>query len=123
MDSHAIKLVVGSTTVASKVHASDDNLAPMSWLTDSSRISHTKLADEYIEERQDESLMPQERGSRSKPPTTFAGYQKPPYSYAALITAAITSQPSAKLTLKGIYAWITARFPFYQDPENQGWKV
>jgi hypothetical protein len=61
--------------------------------------------------------------NKSKQIPTYGGYQKPPYSYAALITAAIASQPSGKLTLKGIYEWITTNFPFYRDPENQGWKV
>lgn len=48
--------------------------------------------------------------------------EKPPYSYAALITAAITSQPDNKMTLAGIYDWITSRFPYFQA-EAKGWKV
>jgi len=48
--------------------------------------------------------------------------EKPPYSYAALITAAITSQNDNRMTLAGIYDWITSRFPYFQI-EAKGWKV
>ena len=50
------------------------------------------------------------------------GSQKPAYSYAALITAAINAQPSRRLTLSGIYDWIIDNFPFYRSA-NKGWKV
>ncbi|KAG7246601.1 hypothetical protein CRUP_021880 [Coryphaenoides rupestris] len=40
---------------------------------------------------------------------------KPPYSYIALISMAIANCPDRKLTLGGIYKFITERFPFYKD--------
>lgn len=46
---------------------------------------------------------------------------KPPLSYAALITQAITSSKEKKMTLSEIYAWIQEKFPFYQNAGN-GWK-
>ncbi|NWI62392.1 FOXS1 protein, partial [Todus mexicanus] len=46
---------------------------------------------------------------------------KPPYSYIALITMAIQSAPGQRITLSGIYRYITGRFSFYRD-SKQGWQ-
>ncbi|KAK3828509.1 MAG: fork head domain-containing protein [Benniella sp.] len=46
---------------------------------------------------------------------------KPPFSYASLIAQAINSTPERKLTLNGIYQYITQHYPYYQMAHN-GWQ-
>lgn len=47
--------------------------------------------------------------------------QKPPFSYIALIALAIQSTEDKKITLSGIYDFITNKFPYFRD-QKQGWQ-
>ena len=44
---------------------------------------------------------------------------KPPYSYIALITMALESSPTSRMTLNQIYNYIIDRFPFYKDNQKR----
>ncbi|CAH1756779.1 9642_t:CDS:2 [Entrophospora sp. SA101] len=46
---------------------------------------------------------------------------KPPYSYATLITYAITNSPNKQLTLNEIYNWVMENYPYYKTA-GSGWK-
>jgi forkhead box protein J1 len=47
---------------------------------------------------------------------------KPPYSYAHLICMAMKETKKNKITLAGIYSWITENFLFYKNTD-QSWQV
>lgn len=48
-------------------------------------------------------------------------YEKPGYSYATLITQAIIDSSEKKLTLRAIYAWIMAKYPYFRR-QRGGWQ-
>lgn len=50
--------------------------------------------------------------------------RRPPYSYASMITQAISSSPEGRMTLREIYTWISFNFNGYPmtGPDSQGWQ-
>ncbi|KAG0216482.1 Pre-rRNA-processing protein fhl1 [Mortierella sp. GBA43] len=53
--------------------------------------------------------------------TEYSKDTKPPFSYASLIAQAINSTQERRLTLNGIYQYITQHYPYYQMAHN-GWQ-
>ncbi|KAL5106446.1 Forkhead box protein K2 [Taenia crassiceps] len=51
----------------------------------------------------------------------FVATVKPPYSFAQLIVQALASQPTRRLTLSGIYQFISQNYPYYRL-EDKGWQ-
>ena len=49
------------------------------------------------------------------------GYAKPALSYACLIAEAINSVPERRLTLNGIYTFLTEKYPYFRHTKN-GWQ-
>ena len=46
---------------------------------------------------------------------------RPPYSYSALIAMSIQTSPQRRLTLSGIYRYVSENFPFYKRSKT-GWQ-
>ena len=92
-------------------HRCKDELTPEASPTISENGSENSFA--FGSENSSESGYPTCMPVRAKRKRSKAPPGKPPYSYVALITMAITSSPRQKMTLSEINKFIADSFPYY----------
>lgn len=85
------------------------------------RPSEASAVAENVDHRED-SPAEDDHSENSELNMNIGSDVKPPYSYASLIAQAINSSNDKKMTLNGIYNYITVNFPYYQLAQN-GWQV
>ncbi|KAM4035626.1 LOW QUALITY PROTEIN: forkhead box protein M1 [Anomaloglossus baeobatrachus] len=94
---------------------SSDGLGPPDPKTDAAEKENCSPEKDPIKVEEE---LPAPAASSSWP---VSAYERPPYSYMALIQFAINSTDQ-RMTLKDIYTWIQDHFPYFRHVAKPGWK-
>ncbi|XP_043943536.1 forkhead box protein M1 [Protopterus annectens] len=106
----------------------DDSLTNIQWLGGMSSDSLGPCSIDEEKENKSSDLQGNDQvyekpfATLTSSPGTASVFQRPPYSYMAMIQFAINSTKSKKMTLKEIYTWIEDHFPYFKYTAKPGWK-
>nr|XP_015208584.1 PREDICTED: forkhead box protein M1 isoform X1 [Lepisosteus oculatus]XP_015208585.1 PREDICTED: forkhead box protein M1 isoform X1 [Lepisosteus oculatus] len=103
----------------------DESLTNIHWLggMSSDGLPPCDVNEQSSKENQDSQMSQAVKESKEEhSPVKDPFFERPPYSYMAMIQFAINSTKSKQMTLKEIYTWIEVHFPYFRYVAKPGWK-
>lgn len=95
--------------------------APTYTVNTSTSAQQNQITNDSLEETRASSNSSQSPQPQPSSSNSSSNQGKPPYSYVALIAMAIQASHMKRATLSEIYAYITAKFPYFER-NKKGWQ-